>query len=444
MSVHARKRKNRTVYYVCTSWEGGQHWELVGTVKREAETLDGKRRREVREGTFEPGRITDRVSVLGYAKGWLSQRINNSADNDRMLLERHVLTVDWFATLALGDVRPKHFVKLIAELEAKRSDRTGKRLSAKTVSLILGLLRVMFRDAVIGETLTASPYLVARGKLTRGGVKRQPYTERETLALLAQGRAWDAVALLGGLRCGEICGLRWGDWDQATEPLQALVVERQYDGQPLKTKRPRVVPVHPLLSERLAEHRRQWEIIQCREPLPGDLMFPGQGGTALTKSAAYKAWLKVCRAAGVGNRSVHSTRHTFISLARRGGADKAVLELVTHNPKGEIIDRYTTRDWAELCGVVLALPVNGLLDAEKNGSGIDGSSSWTRTTVTPGNGESFYKPGKPGRPPKRRETPGRVVTAARVDASQESEEAAWRAALAEHSELVWLAGKWVH
>ena len=74
-----------------------------------------------------------------------------------------------------------------------------------------------------------------------------------------------------------------------------------------------------------------------------------------TKSSAYKAWIRSCLAAGVTNRSVHSTRHTFITHAQRGGADRRVVELVTHNPKGTIVDVYTTRDWSELCAAVAAL-----------------------------------------------------------------------------------------
>jgi hypothetical protein len=53
-----------------------------------------------------------------------------------------------------------------------------------------------------------------------------------------------------------------------------------------------------------------------------------------------------CAALGIPGRRVHDTRDTFISLARRDGARKDVLERITHNATGDIVDRYTTFDWA--------------------------------------------------------------------------------------------------
>jgi hypothetical protein len=52
---------------------------------------------------------------------------------------------------------------------------------------------------------------------------------------------------------------------------------------------------------------------------------------------------------------VHDTRYTFISLARRDGARKDVLERITHNATGDVVDRYTTFDWAPLCEAVACL-----------------------------------------------------------------------------------------
>gem|GEM_PF-4594710 len=42
--------------------------------------------------------------------------------------------------------------------------------------------------------------------------------------------------------------------------------------------------------------------------------------------------------------SLHSTWHTMVTLARRGGARKGILEQVTHNARGDIVDRYKHRD----------------------------------------------------------------------------------------------------
>ena len=74
-------------------------------------------------------------------------------------------------------------------------------------------------------------------------------------------------------------------------------------------------------------------------------------------------WRTALKAAGVPNLSLHSTRHTFTTLCRRGGANDAVLEKVTHNAKGSIVDRYTHWDWAPLCQAVLCLGVEPNVDS---------------------------------------------------------------------------------
>jgi hypothetical protein len=42
-------------------------------------------------------------------------------------------------------------------------------------------------------------------------------------------------------------------------------------------------------------------------------------------------------------------------MCRRGGARKDVLEKVTHNAQGDVVDAYTHWDWTPLCEAVLCL-----------------------------------------------------------------------------------------
>lgn len=389
MAVVPRKRKGRVVYGVSTSWRGNKYWELVGPNRREAEQRDNLRLREIANGTFRPGEFTDASSVLAYAEAWLELRTNRSADNDRHLLRRHFLTKSWFVKMPLSDVRPKHVGALIKELSAGT-------ISPKTVSLIMGLVRVMFRDAVIEDVISATPYVVARGTLKRAGERRTPYEAHEARALLGPNvgereRIWNTIALYTGCRCGEVCGLRWSDWDETPAPLGCIAVSRQYDGQVLKTERARLVPVHPELAAALAAWRDRWSFFFLRRPEPGDLIVPSLDGTAaMTASSAYKAWLRSCKAAGVTNRSMHSTRHTFITMARRGGADPRVVELITHNPKGTIVDVYTTLEWAEYCRAVLCLTFDAPFDAESRAGMISAGGVWSGAT------ENIDKPGAIG------------------------------------------------
>ena len=53
----------------------------------------------------------------------------------------------------------------------------------------------------------------------------------------------------------------------------------------------------------------------------------------------------------------HDVRRTFIKLARSDGARKDVLEWITHGPRGDIVDLYTTLPWELLCGAVSLLKI---------------------------------------------------------------------------------------
>lgn len=393
MAVVPRKRVGGVVYGVLTSWPGGEpYWELVGANKREAETLDRQRRREVKAGTFRPGELTGASTVAAYAALWLAKRNNRAVELDRVAMAGHVLSRAWFARLPMAEVRPKNILRLIEELKAE-----GK-LAPKTITNVLALVRVMFRDAAIEDVVTASPYVVPRGVLKRAGKKRSPYTPAEMDALVSslvgeRERVWNALAFFLGLRLGEVCGLRWGDWDQGPAPLGAMSITRQYVDQVLKTERPRVGPVHPFLAAVLAAWKARWALHFLHQPGADDFIVPMVDGSPMTRSSAYKMWLRSCKAAGVTNRSVHSTRHTFITLTLRGGAERRIVERITHNPKQEIIDVYTTHEWSEFCRAVLCL------DSARASKPAPGSGS------SGGNGGHATGSGSPGSQDSRRFPP---------------------------------------
>ncbi len=162
-------------------------------------------------------------------------------------------------------------------------------------------------------------------------------------------------------------GSRWRHVDLEATPLGAIHVTSQYDGRPLKTERSpgehsRRVPVHPGLAALLTWWWAEgFELMNCRAPTPDDFVIPRRVRGQVehlahhTKKTGATLWGYACREAGVDNLTLHATRHTFITLARRGGARAEVVEQITHNARGTIVDHYTHWDWEPLCEAVLAL-----------------------------------------------------------------------------------------
>lgn len=371
MAVIARKRaEGRVTYYVCVRWRGKKHWENAGTDKREAVRLNARRKAEIKSGTFHP-KLGAETTVRTYAEAWIERRKNRNADNDASVLRRLVMERD-FGALKMDDVRPRHVAQLLADLRAVKSDATGGRLSEKYIANVIGLLSTMFRTAKLEEVVLSNPCELPRGAIKRrssASKARAPYALDAIVTVLGceevplVARVFAALAFYTGMREGEICGRRWRDWDRGSEPLGCLTVATQYDDQPLKTdedgdERPRRIPVHPDLDELLDWWWNEGFALQYAKPPTVDgFIVPRRGGANHTRSSAYKMFRRALDSAGVANQTLHATRHSFITHCRRGGARKDVLEKVTHNAAGDIVDQYTHFDWAPLCEAVLCLNV---------------------------------------------------------------------------------------
>jgi integrase len=370
MATVPRKLKNRTVFYVANYLaDGSQVWEHAGADKRAAERRDAAMKREIKAGTY-TGKPTGATSVRGFHREWHARRTNRTAGDELSWWNNHVVErCPWFLAMRLDDVLYAHVAKLKRELEAPYMNADGKTvtLSRKSVFNLFAPINTMFGDAFREGLISRNPCDWPRGSFnSRATKKRTPYNVEEVLSLTTDPRLpedWAMFTTLyfyAGLREGEGCGLRFCDWDRRPEPLGSLAVDSQYNDRPLKTgevvgDNARTVPVHPALARALeAWWAKGFERVFCRKPSEDDFIVPCRSRDLRnhTRSSAYKLFRRICDLVGVQNRSLHSTRHTFITLSRRDGARKDVLENVTHNAEGKTIDAYTHWEWEPLCEAV--------------------------------------------------------------------------------------------
>lgn len=343
MSVQERRLKSGKIAFYAV-WQGT--WQRCET-KAEAIATEAA----MKGGVEAP--ISKVATVATFGDRWLAARANRTADKDRSMLERHVFSRAWLSGLRVSDVRPRHIIQLVSELRGSLSD--------KSISNVLGTLRVLFRDAIIQEIAFVQPVILPKEHLKRRrAVEPEIYQPAECIALMTnrnldpRARMLFALLLCTGLRQGEAVGRNWEDFSD-TAPLACMRVATQYDGAPLKTENPRQVPVHPLLAEALRWWASEgYPAVYGKAPAGGPIV-PSESGSAMTKNTSYKLLRTEAARIGVEWRGVHATRHTFITLTRRGGADKVALEKVTHNARGDIVDGYTRSDWEPLCLAVSCL-----------------------------------------------------------------------------------------
>jgi integrase len=371
MALVTRKRARGVTYYVVHRWQGRICWENAGTVRRQAEELDRQRKREKKLGTFRPVSRTDggRLTMRGYvdAVQELRERKVRNATDEMSWVRNHVLNRKWLADTPMAEVRPRFFDRLVAELRANTIDgkpvEGRKPLSDKSINNVLHACRTMFRTAVREDLLDNQPVtLEPRTLRLQAEKERETYEPGEVHQVLTcvglpeHERVFCALSFYTGMRLGEVCGRRIRDILDAPI-LPALDISTQYDDQPLKTDSPRLIPMHPELREILTTWLEGgFALYTTRAPEPEDFIVPNAGPwarrTSHTKKSGNMMMQRAFALAGVRYRTVHSTRHTFISMARRAGVDSFRVDLLTHNRKRTQIDRYTHTDWEPLCAAV--------------------------------------------------------------------------------------------
>lgn len=313
-------------------------------------------------------------TLAAYARGWVAarkaRRLSTACDNEAGLRD-HVLPA--LGRMLLEEVRPRDVRQLFRRL------MDGGRLAPKTVLNLYGTLHRLFADAVADELREASPCVLQarRGELPEKQDK-DPLWRRQAVFTRAEARRlcmeevvpwWRRVLyaglFFGGVRIGEMLGRRWSDLDASRSPLHALSVHsawnsKLHEERGTKTRRVRLVPVHPEWARTLAAWRLSgWAALTGRHPTVDDWIIPHARSAWFDRPRSSKSILKAlqldCRRLGLRPRRIHDMRRSFISWARSDGAQRDLLKWVTHGPGRAVIDDYTEPEWESLCAQVLVL-----------------------------------------------------------------------------------------
>lgn len=369
-SVRKNKAKQR-VYEAC---------EDAGYPNSEkgAGQLESRRSGEIKSGKY-VYQSTGEHTAETWLSEWTQQRSTRDKEMDRRRVENHFFPFRDFRNKKLSTFSPSDFK---AWAKSGKELVADKKLSGKTFANVYGVVHTMFHEAVAHEKLSFNPCVLSAGDLPMRMAKRgRRYEDAESRAIVwntalpADVRVLFCLLSFTGERVGEACGHIWSDWDRESPGLGSLLVERQYDGRPLKTsrdkERPRAVPVHPELAKALEWwHAEGWAALYGRSPRPGDPIIPNvfKRGHHSEKSV-YHLGRDAFGEAGLTWKGHHACRHAFTTTVRRRGAPEIWVERITHNAGGSIVDHYTHTEWQPLCDVVSLLPWTTFGDT--NGDGFD-------------------------------------------------------------------------
>lgn len=321
----------------------------------------------IEAGTAFGEELVGTMTVREFADAWINERKEAGVStwkDDKARLDNHILSE--IGDVPLQEVRPRGVRAIVKKLK-----KTA--LAPRTVRNIYGTARTMFNDAVAEELIEVSPCKLRRGDLPKKKDKDPTWRatavfNRDELVMLVSSpeipfdrRVFYALLGLTGARFGEVSALRWRALDMAFDPLGRLLVSESFNTdkgivKPLKTDNPRQVPVHPLLAAILASWATHgWPVIGGAAPTPDDLIVPSRRMRHRSRHHMLTKLHEDLERIGLRRRRLHDLRRTFISLARADGARKDLLEVITHGPRGNIVDVYTEFPWAFLCVEVAKL-----------------------------------------------------------------------------------------
>lgn len=301
-----------------------------------------------------------RQTVQEYLERWLPAIRGTVEPSTWESYERNVQNhlLPSLGDIPLQALTPDDLSDLYATLaESGRRDGRGG-LSARTVQYCHVILHRALVDAVRRGSVVrnvADYALVPAPKRTRRSAEMTTWTASEVAAFLDATRndrlyvVWH-VALMTGMRRGEVLGLRWRDCDLEAGRLrlvrQLRVVRHVPEFSDLKTDRSRrQVGVDPETATLLRRHRKA----QLEERLmvgdgyrDGDLLFAKPDGVHYHPEAVSKVFERRVARWGSTRITFHDTRHTWATLALQAGVHpKVVSERLGHASVAFTLDVYS-------------------------------------------------------------------------------------------------------
>jgi hypothetical protein len=296
---------------------------------------------------------------------WQERKGRRNINKDRRRLERHVEPS--FGRARLTDVTSPELLDLYWKLY----DSGEGVIGARTIRDINGLISSVYALAVFEGKADYNPATqMPRGSMPKVGDNPWPKYEPEEVAVLLTDervrldrRVLYALLFWFADREGEGCGFTFEDYDRTLKPLGSMVIDKQYQGQPLKGSRDDYVaarrfPVHPEAAALIA----RWKLsgfasIFGRPPRDADPIVPNpQDMKARKPNAVYKALIedeKRVRIEHKKGRATHGFRKCWISLIEDAGVARDQYRVLTHTGRSrDVLDAYAQRSWQSLCETV--------------------------------------------------------------------------------------------
>jgi len=334
--------------------KGGFHTKK--DAKAHLNTVMGK----VQDGTWKPdSNLTVKQLLLEH---WLPTKKTEELAASTLqqysdIIEHWILRDE----IGLGGVRaqsliPKQVTDWREALKDTKTSLGRNGLSPRSISASVGVLKAAYKWGTLNGLIPRDP-IAAVGRGSRGGGAVKPdkaWTGPETkrfLAFTADDRLhaiWQ-LALVGGLRRGELCGLKWEDivFDKGT--VRIVRTRVTVNGQPVDSKPKTNQSCRTLNLSPIVPHLRTLQKVQKEDRLKvggayvdrGYLVADELGSPSHpeTLSGWFEAAVEKC--GGLRRITLHGCRHTCAtSMLKAGVPIHVVSQFLGHSNVQITLDTY--------------------------------------------------------------------------------------------------------
>lgn len=324
------KRNGRWAARVYDATSGRQVWLGTYDRKKDAEMREREARRDIDLGQFTRPK---RIGFEDFVERWFATlTVRASSLHDYRNTCRHL--VARFGNRGLHTITTEELDMFLADFGRTHSPATVRKTATR--------LRQVFKRAVSWGYLPSSPALDLANMPRAPKPKTQRVINPEQVAdLLAAAPAYwrplFLVAVMAGLRRGELFGLTWDDimWTER----QIQVTGQLQDGRRVAPKTEsalRRIDVGAVVLSALSEHRRVCPITEQ------NLVFPTLSGRPVhTSDWNRDVFRPTARRAMLPSLTLHDLRHTFASaLIHQGQSVKYVQTVMGHASAQTTLDVY--------------------------------------------------------------------------------------------------------